>query len=83
MCVLVADGQFERAARLLGSAEQMRAMIGAPRTSVEVPSNERCVTRLQEAFDSSRLEALMEEGRSQNEELVLAQIGQWESTPGL
>jgi tetratricopeptide (TPR) repeat protein len=81
VCVLVADEQFEKAARLLGSAEQMRARIGAPRTRVEVPGHEQCMTRLRDALQVPRLETLLEEGRGKTEDAMLAQIGQLENEP--
>jgi hypothetical protein len=80
VCVLVAEGQHERAARLLGSAEQMRSVIGAPRTSVEMPAHEQCVTRLQGALGLPRYDALVEEGRGEDEERVLARVGQPEGS---
>ncbi len=81
VCVLVAEGQHERAARLLGSAEQMRATIGAPRTSVETPGHEQCVTRLQGALGVPRFDALVQDGRGDSEASALALLGQLEDNP--
>ncbi|MDR7418170.1 MAG: tetratricopeptide repeat protein [Armatimonadota bacterium] len=73
-CVLTAEGRHEQAARALGSAEQMRTAIGAPRTSVEVPVYDRCMTRLREALGAPQVSALMETGRDQTAEAVLDQV---------
>ncbi|HEU5298009.1 MAG TPA: tetratricopeptide repeat protein, partial [bacterium] len=73
--VFVADGDLERAAQIMGSAGQMREAIGAPPTSMEAASTERCRLRLREGLGQRRLEALTEAGRGQDAELVLVEIG--------
>jgi predicted ATPase/class 3 adenylate cyclase len=73
--VLTATSQFDRAARLFGTAEHLRSAIGAPRTPQEAESVETCAGRLREALGADLLQARMAEGAAMDIDEILLQIG--------
>jgi len=73
--VLEGTGRTERAARVLGHAERLRAEIGAPRTPQEAAGVDACAARLREALGDETFQALTAEGAAMDVDQIKPQIG--------
>jgi non-specific serine/threonine protein kinase len=68
-----AEGRMERAARLIGAAESLRAVIGSPVHHSEHPEQDRVVTATRAALGAEAYAALLEEGRGMTLEQAVSQ----------
>jgi hypothetical protein len=68
----VERGRFEAAARLLGAAEALRRVIGAPRAPVYQPQYNARLTTLRNALDEEAFTAAWEAGRAMTWEEAVA-----------
>jgi predicted ATPase len=71
--VVVAAGQGEQAARLLGTATALREAIGAPRPSVERTLNEQAVATARQALGEAAWAAAFAAGRAMTLEDAIAE----------
>jgi hypothetical protein len=66
-----AQGKHERAARLLGAAEAIRALIGAPLPPSDRAAHDRCVSSTREALGETAFHAEWATGREQTLEQAI------------
>jgi len=74
--VIAAEGQFVRAARLLGTAEALLEVIGAPLPLHCRPAHERTLAALRARLDEETFAVAWAEGRSMTSEQTVAALEQ-------
>jgi predicted ATPase len=71
----IASADAERAARLLGAAEELREMLGGHMTGLELAQHERALSSVSASHDSDALTAAWQEGRKLSLEDAAALVG--------